>query len=197
MRTIVAFMIIGILGQAATLVLAGDLAFPKTEREIVDALTLKDGQTEFNGETYISENGKVWKIVRGKRVRMRGLHEIVDSALTPKAGAIIEFTYGKAEIDPKYYPLLDEFGKAMNGGLARANLIVAGHTCDIGTEEFNMRLSEKRALAVKAYLEKHQGVAPDRLSVKAYGKTKPFASNDTEAGKIRNRRVEFIRTDAM
>jgi len=69
------------------------------------------------------------------------------------------------------------------------HLIVAGHTCDLGTDEFNMRLSERRARAVKEYLEEHHGVTPDRLSVKAYGKTKPINSNDTEAGKIRNRRV--------
>jgi len=197
MRTVVMFAVIGLVIVASGKAGADDLAFPKTEQEIVDALSLKDGQIEHNGQTYISEGGKIYKIVRGKRFRMRGLEEIVDSNLAPRAGMIVEFEYGEASIKPEYHRILNEFGKALKAGLSRATLIVAGHTCDIGTDEHNMRLSERRALAVKDYLEKNHAVAPDRLSVKAYGKTKPIASNDTEAGKIRNRRVEFIRSDAM
>jgi outer membrane protein OmpA-like peptidoglycan-associated protein len=197
MRAIGVSFLVGALLTFAGYCQAQELTFPKTEREIVDALSLKDGQIEHNGQTYVSENGKVYRMIRGRRFRMRGLEEIVDSALTPRAGAIIEFSYGKAAIDPKYYPLLNEFGKALTRELSGANLIVAGHTCDLGTDEFNMRLSEKRAQAVKEYLEKHHGVAARRLAIRAYGKTKPIAPNDTEDGRHLNRRVEFIRTDAM
>jgi outer membrane protein OmpA-like peptidoglycan-associated protein len=175
---------------------ASDLAFPKTEQEIVEALSLKDGQTDYGGVTYVSQNGKVYKVVRGKRFRLRGFDEIVDSDLPPKAGAIIEFEYGRDVIHPKFYQLLNEFGKALSSGLSAANIVVAGHTCDRGSDEYNLSLSERRAQAVKNYLETNYQIAPDRLAIKGYGKTRPIASNESETGRKLNRRVEFIRTDA-
>ena len=73
--------------------IAGDLSFPTTENEIVKALSLKDGETVFQGVTYESKAGKVFKIIDGKRYRMRGLQGIVDSELVPKAGALINFNF--------------------------------------------------------------------------------------------------------
>ena len=194
MGTLLTFM--GVLIFVCSQAEAGTLTFPKTEQEVVDALSLKDGRTEYNGVTYLSERGKVYKLVHGKRFRLRGLDEIVDSELTPRAGAVIEFEYGKDVIQSKYFPLLEEFGKAFRGGLSNVTLIIAGHTCDLGSDEYNMRLSEKRARAVKEYLEQRDLIPADRLIIRAYGKTRPIAPNEDEIGRRLNRRVEFIRIDA-
>ncbi len=67
---------------------------------------------------------------------------------------------------------------------------VSGHTDSIGTYQYNMQLSEKRARAVADYLIK-QGIDPGRLQVKGYGFTRPEASNRTEKGRRLNRRVEI------
>ena len=67
---------------------------------------------------------------------------------------------------------------------------ISGHTDSIGTYEYNMQLSQKRAQAVADYLIKH-GIAPNRLDVKGYGFTRPEASNRTEKGRRLNRRVEI------
>jgi len=69
---------------------------------------------------------------------------------------------------------------------------IEGHTDSMGTEQYNQRLSERRAAAVKAYLLKH-GVA-DGVRIKSawYGESRPIADNSTEQGRFENRRVEIL-----
>ena len=66
-----------------------------------------------------------------------------------------------------------------------------GHTDSIGTDEYNMKLSEQRAGAVSEYLTA-QGVPATSLSAIGLGKSSPVASNDTDAGRQQNRRVEMV-----
>lgn len=70
-----------------------------------------------------------------------------------------------------------------------AKLEADGHTCSIGSEAYNLRLSERRAESIKAYLVK-KGVAADRITTKGYGESKPIADNKTREGREMNRRVE-------
>jgi len=70
-------------------------------------------------------------------------------------------------------------------------LRVEGHTDSIGSDAYNLKLSERRAQAVRDYVVS-QGIDAARISVKGWGKTKPVASNKTEAGRAENRRVEII-----
>ena len=178
-----------------TFVGAEELTFPKTEQEIVEALSIKDGRTVYEGVEYISEEGKVYKLIAGKRYRLRGLRIIGDSDIVPKAGALINFDFDSAQIQAESYPLLDEFGKALKSGLANGSFIIAGHTDSVGTTEYNNELSVRRAHAVTDYLMVHHGINPTRLTVEGYGETKPIASNSSEKGRSLNRRVEFIRTE--
>lgn len=174
---------------------ANDLTFPTTEKEIVQALSLKDGKTVYNGVEYVSESGKVYKIIAGKRYRLRGLQGIVDSKIVPRAGALINFDFDSAQIRPESYPLLDEFGKALKFGLAEGVFIVAGYTDNTGSTDYNQGLSERRAQAVANYLLAHHGLSSTQLIMQGYGETKPIASNATESGQALNRRVEFIRVE--
>ncbi|MDT3706453.1 MAG: OmpA family protein [Thiobacillus sp.] len=68
---------------------------------------------------------------------------------------------------------------------------VAGHTDSIGTDEYNMGLSMRRADAVRMYLI-DKGIAADRLTARGYGESQPIADNATEEGRFKNRRVELI-----
>ncbi|MBI4910893.1 MAG: OmpA family protein [Acidobacteria bacterium] len=70
-------------------------------------------------------------------------------------------------------------------------LEIEGHTDSIGSEEFNQRLSEQRASAVREYLQS-QGVGGDTMTSRGFGKTQPVASNNTNEGRQRNRRVEMV-----
>jgi outer membrane protein OmpA-like peptidoglycan-associated protein len=176
----------------AAVVSAEELGFPKTEGEIVEALSIRDGRTVFENVEYLSENGKVYKVIAGKRYRLRGLKIIADSDIVPRAGALINFDVNSAQILPASYPLLDEFGKALKSGLSGRSFIVAGHTDSAGTTLHNQDLSVRRANSVADYLMAHHGIELSRLTLRGYGETKPIASNDNEKGRALNRRVEFI-----
>ncbi|MDB5633426.1 MAG: hypothetical protein JWR49_2281 [Tardiphaga sp.] len=71
------------------------------------------------------------------------------------------------------------------------NVEIVGHTDGDGDAAFNQTLSEKRALAVEDYLVK-AGLPADRFSTVGYGSTQPIATNDTDEGKLQNRRIEFM-----
>ena len=195
MRKIFIISLAALLAIWSGIVSADDLVFPTTENEIVEALSLKDGKTVYNGVEYESEKGKVYKIIAGKRYRLRGLQAIVDSAIVPRAGALINFDFDSAQMRPESYPLLDEFGKAFKFGLAGGVFMVAGHTDGTGSVVYNQGLSERRAQAVATYLTAHHGISSTQLIMKGYGEAKPIASNESESGQALNRRVEFIRVE--
>lgn len=69
-------------------------------------------------------------------------------------------------------------------------LMIEGHTDDVGAADYNMKLSKRRADSVVAYLKTH-GVAANRFSVKAFGETAPRFDNATKEGQAKNRRVEI------
>jgi outer membrane protein OmpA-like peptidoglycan-associated protein len=70
-------------------------------------------------------------------------------------------------------------------------LSVEGHTDEIGSAEYNLDLSEKRAAGVRDYLVA-QGLARKNITVKGFGEAQPIASNQTAAGRQENRRVEIV-----
>lgn len=70
---------------------------------------------------------------------------------------------------------------------------IQGHTDDKGTDSYNLKLSERRAASVAAYL-KNRNISPTRLTIKGFGENAPEYSNDTESGQRQNRRVEFLIT---
>ena len=78
------------------------------------------------------------------------------------------------------------------------NIVIEGHTDDTGNEDYNMTLSEKRAVAVRNFLQSRK-VAADRMTVKWYGESQPKYPNDSEANRQKNRRVELgvIANDKM
>lgn len=69
------------------------------------------------------------------------------------------------------------------------NILVEGHTDNTGSDDYNMALSRKRAYSVEDYLAGN-GIAKTRMEISAYGEMQPIATNDTEAGRQQNRRVE-------
>ncbi|HEX3375260.1 MAG TPA: OmpA family protein [Candidatus Acidoferrales bacterium] len=71
------------------------------------------------------------------------------------------------------------------------NLQIEGHTDSVGSDEFNQRLSEKRADSVRDYLIS-QGISNDSISAEGFGKANPVSTNDTAAGRQQNRRVELV-----
>jgi len=102
----------------------------------------------------------------------------------------IQFEYDKATIKEASFNLMDEIVKVIKENPQIKKIQIEGHASSDGDDAHNMRLSEARAKAVKKYLVDH-GIAADMLVAKGFGETKPIASNDTEEGREKNRRVEF------
>lgn len=101
----------------------------------------------------------------------------------------VEFESGSARLLETSRPLLDQVAAVLLGH-NRLKLIVSGHTDDVGTDEYNQDLSERRAGAVKMYLAT-KGVHPDSVRVYGYGEKQPVLNETTEQARALNRRVEF------
>jgi outer membrane protein OmpA-like peptidoglycan-associated protein len=101
----------------------------------------------------------------------------------------IYFRTNSAELDNTSEPLLDT-GADIAKRCPAVTFDVEGHTDNVGGRRSNQRLSERRAQAVVDYLTRN-GVAASRIHATGYGETRPVASNATEAGRAKNRRIEF------
>jgi outer membrane protein OmpA-like peptidoglycan-associated protein len=102
----------------------------------------------------------------------------------------IFFETGKWELLPESYNELDELVKILTDNPAMV-IKITGHTDNVGNDDSNMTLSQKRAAAVVNYLL-NNGISNSRLDSAGFGETQPVASNDTDEGRALNRRVEFV-----
>ncbi len=102
----------------------------------------------------------------------------------------ISFDPGRADIKPNFRPVLDQFAQSLVQNPATVIQIV-GHTDATGNDAANVQLSRERADATRDYLAS-RGVARNRMTTDGRGEREPVASNDTDAGRARNRRVEIF-----
>jgi len=106
----------------------------------------------------------------------------------------IYFAYNKATIKPVSFPILNTVAEVLNDN-PDIRLSIEGHTDSKGNDNYNKKLSDKRAKAVMDYLVKKGGVSRSRLTSVGWGEEQPIDTNLTEEGRAANRRVEFVRTD--
>ncbi|MCP4808923.1 MAG: OmpA family protein [Proteobacteria bacterium] len=102
----------------------------------------------------------------------------------------VQFDTGRATIKEASFPLLDEVANVLLINPQIVRVEIQGHTDNVGTDETNKKLSQRRAQAVRDYLI-DAGVKKSRLVAEGKGSTEPVESNDTEAGRSANRRVQF------
>ena len=102
----------------------------------------------------------------------------------------IEFAIGKSIIRRKSLPLIDKIAKVLKDHPEILKVEIQGHTDNTGPKYLNTMLSGRRAKAVMRALAQ-RGVKAARMTAKGYGPDKPIATNDTDEGKQKNRRVQF------
>ena len=104
----------------------------------------------------------------------------------------IQFDFNKATIKSESEPTLKEIAKLLEQN-PKLNLYVVGHTDSVGQIDYNMQLSDARAEAVVRALTTKYGVSQNRLDPHGVGPLAPVASNESEAGRALNRRVELVK----
>jgi OOP family OmpA-OmpF porin len=104
----------------------------------------------------------------------------------------IYFDFASATIRPESEPVLKEIAQALADN-PKWKLSVEGHTDNVGGDDYNLELSNRRAAAVKQALIERYRVAADRLTTAGFGASRPRETNDTLEGRARNRRVELAR----
>jgi outer membrane protein OmpA-like peptidoglycan-associated protein len=102
----------------------------------------------------------------------------------------ILFGFGKSDLTPTAKQSIDKLAASLNK-YPNTNITVVGHTDAIGSDAVNDKLSLDRASAVRTYAAS-QGVDYNRMQIEGKGKNEPIASNDTDAGRAKNRRVEVV-----
>jgi outer membrane protein OmpA-like peptidoglycan-associated protein len=103
----------------------------------------------------------------------------------------IHFEFDRADIKPESEPAIDEIAKLLHQN-PRLKVYLVGHTDNAGTLDYNMRLSRARAEAVVKDLVTRHRVSSERLRAYGVGSLAPVASNKTDDGRARNRRVELV-----
>ena len=105
---------------------------------------------------------------------------------------MVNFGFDSSDLTSAAKANLDKLAQVLKNNMD-TNINIYGHTDSKGTDAYNLSLSERRAAAVKNYLVS-QGVSAGRMFTMGVGEKEPVASNDTDAGRAENRRVEFAIT---
>jgi outer membrane protein OmpA-like peptidoglycan-associated protein len=114
-----------------------------------------------------------------------------EGALTTVAGVKMDdilFDFDAYAVRPEFNEDLNDLGRFLQK-TPEAYVVLAGHTDSIGTEEYNLGLSRRRAESVASHLMQNFGIGRDRITTLWYGKADPVASNATPEGRALNRRV--------
>jgi outer membrane protein OmpA-like peptidoglycan-associated protein len=112
-----------------------------------------------------------------------------DNRLKLEIPADVSFDTGRSDIKSNFRPVLERFAQTLNDNPA-ATVSIIGHTDSTGGDSVNDPLSVDRAARTRDYLSQ-RGISPNRIMIDGRGEREPIASNDSDSGRARNRRVEI------
>jgi outer membrane protein OmpA-like peptidoglycan-associated protein len=164
-----------------------DAASAKAQAE-QDVLKAKEAAAQADAE----RSRKAAEDLRAQLLQQ--FNRVLDTRDTPRGLVVnmgdVLFATGKYNLRPETQIVLAKLSGIIlsHPGL---NLAVEGYTDTVGSDDFNLKLSQQRADTVRQYLVS-QGLADSTVTAKGFGKTNPVADNDTPAGRQKNRRVEIV-----
>jgi outer membrane protein OmpA-like peptidoglycan-associated protein len=185
-------------------VLSTGFAEPLSEQQLIEALQGKGSRSMTSGKPPASpaaakaEDERLRQLMdllrkRGSRAfSAKQRTEVAElTRESPKVDVEIYFTFNSADIAPQAIPTLQQMGKAMtNKAFEGRGFLLTGHTDAKGSADTNLTLSQRRAEAVKAYLEQHFRISTGRLQVLGYGEERLKNAAEPFAGE--NRRVQIV-----
>lgn len=104
----------------------------------------------------------------------------------------VRFGFDQAELGDPAHQALDELAARLKSENTNVYIEIQGHTDSVGSDDYNLKLGEKRAEAVRRYLNRQHGIALHRMSVISYGESAPVADNASREGRAQNRRVVLV-----
>lgn len=114
-------------------------------------------------------------------------------AVTHKIDLTINFDFNSDKLTSDGQRQVQEIAGALKSGTLQASrILIEGHTDNVGSAEYNQDLSYRRAMRVMRFLIETDGIPAGQLSAQGFGKTRPVASNDTDLGRAKNRRVTLV-----
>ncbi len=124
---------------------------------------------------------------------IEGKHNVAHVKLRKKIEKIgkIYFDFDSDVIRKKSYPVLNDVAKQIKALGTFKKILIQGHCSSEGTDAYNLNLSTRRSTSVKKYLA-NKGIDVAKLEIEPFGESQPIATNETEEGRAKNRRVEFI-----
>ncbi len=131
---------------------------------------------------YLDQQAQELDAIPGADVRRR------DDSLLVNFQSTLLFDTDSASLQPGAFDRLRSFARTLNN-YPKSDVIIKGHTDNVGAGDYNQSLSEKRADRVRTFMIS-EGVAPARITAIGYGESLPVATNSTESGRGQNRRVE-------
>ena len=141
-----------------------------------DGTEVTRGTDPLNPADDIAKKPETYKVEVGKAIVLEG----------------VVFATGKADITPASAEILEKAFQTLQQN-PDITVEIRGYTDTVGNRPYNMRLSQKRADAVRTFLVQ-KGIAATRITAKGFGPDNPVASNKTPKGRQQNRRIEFYRT---
>jgi len=168
-----------------------------------------EGREDYTYMKLLKDGKEIWAYVssyRGDQIKIEIIEkEVMKQEIVADAKFMVEglsstghvaiygiyFDFNKSDLRPESEPALNEIAKLLTGN-PNLKVFVVGHTDNVGGVDYNMKLSQTRADAVVKALTTKYKINPQRLKAYGVGQMAPIASNKTEEGQAKNRRVELV-----
>lgn len=164
------------------------LAYVAKRRVEIARAVARQKQAEIDAGTLAERRAKVLLEAREAELAALKARKTDRGVVIPVEDVLFEF--GRAELRPEARSHLTRIAALLREYPER-DLLIEGHTDDVGSDAFNVALSERRAASVLGFLA-GAGISPRRMASRGLGESQPLASNATDEGRSQNRRVELV-----
>jgi peptidoglycan-associated lipoprotein len=162
----------------------------KTEANQIQIVSLKDSVENQDRQMY-----ELSRTVQEAMSRAEEAHKLAEGKLLCEvtiSGDPVCFAFDKSDLSDEAKECIDVFARVVKTENKNIYIEIQGHTDDIGSEEYNLKLGQARAEAVMRCLHTEHGIPLHRMNAFSYGESKPVADNNIPGNRAKNRRVTIV-----